>query len=286
VPTKEFSVTNDLDYVIRLRPDQANEIEKAKQVRAAASELRDLVSIGQYGEVELRRFWQIVEAAQRNLMASSTQLAHRAGLGRQFFSSVARDRRSPKLPNFLKALTAIIDVADEHLHDVERMSSFGATPASSAGLSRIASDHVQLRMLAVSLARLARSEIEKIDSERPNHPATIESNKRQRELLLLFADGFDRIAGALAGLERTPNEPLLLGKAKAVVDNVGARVSEWWEKNATEVIDWSVRLPVFAAGVTMLGWAGANMTVATSAVATIVGVKKVVGAIRDKKKRS
>jgi hypothetical protein len=45
-----------------------------------------------------------------------------------------------------------------------------------------------------------------------------------------------------------------------------------------------MRIPAFAAGVAALGLAGANMTIATSAVAAIVGGTKVIRAMKGRKK--
>lgn len=48
------------------------------------------------------------------------------------------------------------------------------------------------------------------------------------------------------------------------------------------MIDISLRVPAFAAGVAALGWAGANMTVATSAVAATVSGRKLIPSIGRK----
>jgi len=59
-----------------------------------------------------------------------------------------------------------------------------------------------------------------------------------------------------------------------IVNEVGRQVNEWWTSNRSEGIDWGFRLPTFAAGVAMLGWAGANMPVGTSAVAASLAAAK------------
>jgi hypothetical protein len=219
-------------------------------------------------------------------MASSTELAERAGLGRQFFSTVAREHRSPKLTNFLKALTAIHDVANDHLRDVERGATGRASQNTNESDVRILQNHQELFLLATSLAQMARDEIEKLDNERPNDPATIAAYTKQRELLVIFADGFDRIASALASLSSNPAEPVLLGKARDIVNSVGTQINAWWNSNAAEATDWGVRIPVITAGVAMLGWAGADMMIATTAVAAIVGGGKVIKAIGKVMKKS
>ena len=77
-----------------------------------------------------------------------------------------------------------------------------------------------------------------------------------------------------------------MAKAKDVVTSVGNQVNNWLESNGAELVDWSVRIPSFAAGVAALGWAGANMTVATTAIAAIVGGQKVVDVLKRATKRS
>lgn len=265
----------------------AIDLQRVQRLRDEAADLRSLVSQGTYDDKELKEFWRLTQIAGMILLTSNPDLAARAGLGDSFFLSVSRDRRRPKLSNFLKALTAIIDTADERLR---RSDATGATVSrtlqadASTSNFRIKTDHRELLLLASSLSELARREIEKIDSERPNDPVTIESNKKQRELLTIFADGFERIASALGSLTNNPNKPLLVRKASDITSSVGREINSWWRKNSAEAMDWSVRLPVFAAGVAMLGWAGANMTVATSAVAALVGGSKVLEAIKHKRK--
>lgn len=103
-------------------------------------------------------------------------------------------------------------------------------------------------------------------------------------LLIIFASGFEKIAAALCELKKTPNEPFLLGRAHEIVSGVGKEANSWFSKNGAEAFDWGIRLPVFSAGVALLGLTGANMTVATTAVAAIIGGSKVVGVLKSKTK--
>jgi hypothetical protein len=80
-------------------------------------------------------------------------------------------------------------------------------------------------------------------------------------------------------------QPLLAGKAKEVVDEVAAQFKTWLKANAVETIDWGIRLPVITAFTAALGWAGADMTIATAAVSALVGGQKVITAIKAAKKR-
>jgi hypothetical protein len=269
-------------YTMRLLPDEQIEITMVKRPRETARNLQARVSRGSYGDAELQEFWLLAENAGLVLHASNPQLGARAGLGDQFFSSVVRDKRRPKLTNFLKALAAIVDTADELLFDIEKHGgTFTGASTEQAEISRrVKQDRSELLLMATALGQMARKEIDKLEYERPNDPEIIESYNRQRELLLIFATGFEKIATTLVDLEKNEREPALLGKAREAVASVGNQVNEWLRKNAAEAVDWSVRLPVFAAGVALLGWAGANMTIATSAVAAIVGGTKVVGILR------
>lgn len=267
-------------FTTRFRADQKDAIEQATRLREAAISLRSAVSHGSYGDEQLRQFWHLTEAAGMTLMISNTDLGERAGLGSGFFSSVARDRRRPKLANLLRALTAIIEAADERIPPRDSSKSNRSDTLDQ----RIRRDCTELFSLATSLSQMAYREIERLDSERPNDPTVAEANIKQRELLLILAEGLGKIAAALAKLSDSDEEARLLTSAKKIVVSVGKQVNDWWAKNAPEAIDWTVRLPVLAGGVALLGWAGANMTIATSAVAAIVGGPKVIAAIRNQQK--
>ncbi len=261
--------------------------DEIRQLRTVAADLRSKVSHGSYGDSELQLFWRLTQSAGLTLKLSNPELSARAGLGHGFFMSVSRDRRSPKLVNFLKALTTIIEVADERLAAIER-----AAPVSDRRPLRGGGRHAEMEenrddllTLARALSRMALDEIRKIDDERLNDPASIESNKKYRELLQIFADGFERIAVALAALENKKPETRLPRKANDIVRSVGVQVNDWLHANGTEIVDWSMRIPFFTAGVAALGWAGADMTVATTAIAAIVGGQKVIDILRQRKEK-
>jgi hypothetical protein len=272
---------------MRLHPEQLHIAAKVKALRSDATDLRTHVSAGAYGETERERFYQLAQIAGVILHVSNPELAERAGLGDTFFSTLVRDRRYPKLESFLRALTAMIEVADELLYDIDRdPTAGGALPNLAKIGERIKQDHANLLLLALSLSQMALDEIEKLDAERPNDPDKIASYEKQRELLQLFANGFARIARALSALEADFGEPVLLGRAANVVESVGNGINKWWKKYEDEAIDWTVRIPVLTAGVAALGWAGANMLVGTTVVAALVGGKKVLKAIGKRATRS
>ena len=266
--------------VTSLQIMEQDKVAAIRQLREQAIDLRSEVSGGSYGYEELTRFYELVDAAESTLEIANSTLSERARLGSGFFATVARQGRSPKLQNFLRALTSIIEVSNERLGHVDaRVTSTGA-----AAYSRIDQDHVQLLSLAQSLSALAREEIARLDAELPNDPSTIAKHKKQRDLMEIFADGFEQIAKALATLETSPNEPTRLGQVGLVVSSVGEKITAWWKGNGAEAMDWAIRIPVFVGGVAMLGWAGANMTVGTTAIAALVGGKKVFESIQDRKK--
>jgi hypothetical protein len=175
----------------------------------------------------------------------------------------------------------MLEVADERLEDVD---SDPDTARDIVAGSRIRRDHAELLRLSLSLSQMARSEIDKLDAEPPNDSDAIAKHEKQREILQIFADGFDHIAEAIAAFASNPDEPLLLGRAIDFVDSVGNQVTKWWKQNGTDVVDWAIRLPILAGGIAALGWAGADMTVGTTAVAALVGGEKVFKAIRGKTK--
>lgn len=277
---RELNLESSSLPAVRLHSSQLHKIAKAKALRLNAQDLRILVSAGTYGEIERERFYKLVKASGAVLDISYPELARRAGLGENFFPTLVRDRRYPKLANFLRALTAIIDVADERLYDIDRTIQATAPPSIEKGIEeRIRQDRSELQILAHSLSLMAQHEIEKLDSARPNDPNRIIEYERQRELLLIFANGFAQIARSLSLIDANAIDPLLLRKSIKVIERVGNGFNEWWAKNQDEAIDWTIRIPVIVAGVAALGWAGADMTVGTTTVAALVGGKKVLKAI-------
>jgi hypothetical protein len=262
-------------------------VDEIRQLRMAADNLRSKVSQGSYGDEQLQLFWKFTQSAGPILKISNSDLSIRAGLGDGFFMSVSRDHRRPKLVNFLKAMTTIVEVADERLAAIERTGpSLDRTSPrkGSEGDSRIVQDRDDLLGFARALRQMALDEIKRLDDERPNDPGAIESNKKYRELLEIFADGFERIAVALGAVEGKKPETLLVSKAREVVKSVGNQVNDWFSTNGAEVVDWSMRIPFCAGGVAALGWAGANMTVATTAIVTLVGGQKVADVLLRRNK--
>lgn len=264
---------------ISLQILEQDKIAAIRHLREQAISLRRDVSAGSYGLDELTRFYSLIEISESTLVMANSTLSERAGLGSGFFATVAQNGRSPKLQNFLRALTAIIEVSNERLGRVDANAISDNVPTS-----RIGKDHVQLLSLSQSLCILAQQEIARLDAELPNDPSAIARNKKQRELMEIFADGFERITEALAALGKTPDEPVLLGQAGRVVSDVGEKVTNWWKENSAEAMDWAVRVPVFVGGVALLGWAGADMTVGTTVIAALVGGEKVFDVIKGRKK--
>ena len=132
------------------------------------------------------------------------------------------------------------------------------------------------------VSRKSPDEIEKIQNERPNDPETVTRNRKLSELSN-FAEGFRRIATAINALSAAPQEERLLTRASAAVRGVAHDLELWLGENRAEAVDWVIRIPVFGAGVAMLNLAGANMTVATAALATLVGGAEVAEVTRGKK---
>lgn len=266
--------------VASLQLPERDKIAAIRQLRDQAIDLRRDVSQGSYSYDQLAHFYELVRLSESTLETANSALSERAGLGSGFFATVARDGRSPKLHNFLRALTSIIEVSSERLRHVDvRAASTNAIVSS-----RIEQDRVQLLSLAQSLCVLAREEIANLDAELPNDPDRIARHKKQRELMEIFADGFEQLAEALDALTTNPNEPMLLGRAGRAVTSVGEKVTAWWKVNGIEVIDWAVRIPTFVGGVAMLGWAGADIAVGTTAIAALVGGKKVLDTIGARKR--
>jgi NADH/NAD ratio-sensing transcriptional regulator Rex len=267
--------SSPLDGGAARAPAEQPDLLSAKDLRLAATMLRQRASGGSYDDPELIRFYQLVESAPKVLRISSSELAERAGLGAKFFSTVWREKRRPKLVNFLRALTAIIEGANEQL-----LAEGASSNSSSRIQTRIWQDYAEVRDMATCLGRLARDELAALAAQLPNDPDSLAEYAKRRDLLLIFAEGFERIAQALVAFGESTEEPMLLGRAADVVRSVGDQFSTWWKQNGAETADWAMRLPVFVGGVSALGWAGANMTIATTAVAALVGGEKVLKVIK------
>jgi len=161
--------------------------------------------------------------------------------------------------------------------DVVQQSHMGGSAGPPAGVSRIEADYPNLLFLAISLEKIAQDEIDRLSGA--NDPDTIESNKKQADLLAILADGFAKIAAALEEYSKDPR-PFFAGKAKEIRDWVGAQLKAWWEANEAEARDLCVRLPIFIASIGALNLAGADMHFATAAIGASVGGKNAIAAIK------
>lgn len=256
--------------------EQLHIVRKTKELRARTTELSSRIAKGHYTDADLEELYVLADTAPAILNITRQELAEFAGLGHNFFPTLLRDRRRPKLENFLRALVTITELASERLREVDAAEEASTKDASL----RISTDYAELLLLASSLAQLAKEEIVKLEEERPNSPEAVLTNSRQQELLSIFADGFGRIARALTIVSRAPGEEIAIRKAAHVVESVGSEINVWWAKNKQEVVDWSIRIPTMAAGIALLGVAGAPATLATTVVAAMIGGEKVVTAIK------
>src|SRR4051812_6196995 len=109
--------------VTRLQADQVKEIARVRALREEVDDLRRRISVGSYNDDELKRFWKLAETVDLDLFLSNSELAERAGLGSSFFSTMVRNKRRPRLQNFLLALNVLFDVANERLADVEETTT-------------------------------------------------------------------------------------------------------------------------------------------------------------------
>lgn len=131
--------------------------------------LRSIMAEGNFAEPEYQEFWDLLQSASLVLRASNTELTSRAKVGNGFFSSVPREKRRPKQTNIFKALSAIIDVANERLYDVDRSKAASSIAVDGALTpSVIINKRRELLALSNSLRAIAQREIERLARERPN----------------------------------------------------------------------------------------------------------------------
>lgn len=120
MPTDKLPSSQPLLLSTRLARSDISGIGKADTLRKRAKALKNRVSSGGYGQNDLEEFWSIISNTPNTLGVSSSQLSEASdGMTAHFFSSVVRDRRSPKLTNMLKALAAVVSIADERLADID-----------------------------------------------------------------------------------------------------------------------------------------------------------------------
>ncbi|MBY5408397.1 hypothetical protein HFO98_07885 [Rhizobium leguminosarum] len=259
--------------------DTPEEIEEARSLRERAVALRASVAKGSYTQGELEAFRSIISSAGVVLMVSNIELAEHAGVGRGYIGDVVNKGGRPKLTNFLSCLSAVIAVADQRLGRIRTTVDASAANGSSAPQRAPLESRHDLFLLATSLSQIAAQEISRLDGERPNDPVTIQRNATYRELLVLLMEGFDRIAAALSAMEGAEPESRPVRQTVSLINAFAGDIERWWQVNGTEFVDWTIRLPVFAAGVAALNLAGANMHIGTAAVATLVGGEKVASIV-------
>src|SRR5690242_28860 len=102
-----------LTHVTRLHPEQAEQIQSVQAFRDAARMLQSRVSKGSYGDADVEAFWRLAQDANLTLRIANSEIAERAGLGLNFFSTVVPNQRRPKISNFLRSLDTFIEIADE-----------------------------------------------------------------------------------------------------------------------------------------------------------------------------
>lgn len=151
-------------------------------------------------------------------------------------------------------------------------------PIAQRVIARLETDHVNLLMLARSLEKLARDEISRLRGA--NDPEHIRRNETQIELLSILADGFAKIAAALAAFSEAPDQPVFLGKAKTIVDAVSAQIGIWWNKNRSDAVDLAIRIPTFVAAVGTLNMMGGHNILDTAIIGVLAGSKDAVSALK------
>lgn len=160
----------------------------------------------------------------------------------------------------------------------------GTTEAGSpAQVGRIGQNPGEILALAISLEGLARHRIDVLRGA--NDPEAIERNKDELDLLEKLAAKLAEIAAALQDYGNNP-QPLFLGRAATVVNGLADLLRGWLEGHKAEAADWLVRLPTIALATTMCSLAGANMLVATTTIAGLVGGEKALRALQGLRRTS
>jgi hypothetical protein len=124
-----------------------------------------------------------------------------------------------------------------------------------------------LRDTARALSHEFKREIARLNRAKPNDPARLSKHDKLVAFLKKVATGWDDLADALdqavtKGTAAKP-EPVFLGKAGEIAQQLHLGLMEWLKDNRTLVIEIPVRVSLFAAGVIFLQWFGADSWAAT-----------------------
>lgn len=272
--------------VPRFSAHQREQLQACKALRLAAEALQGKASEGSYDDADHGHYLKILKDAPQVLQVTNQLLAERAGLGTAFFRTAVSDQRRPKLKNMLSALTAVIKIAAEREGLQERIvrDRFfypGATELQDQSLQSVA-------IMAWGLAHIAREEIAGLDAERPNEPLAVAKNQRLRELLVVFAEGFAKIHAVLNALDvqgPASSPSALSTRVRSAAVKVGKKIDAWFDKHGGSVIGSTAQIGLFVAGVSLAKLGGAQMTIATTAIAAIAGGPTVADVLRGRKRK-
>lgn len=143
---------------------------------------------------------------------------------------------------------------------------------------------VSISLSAWGILASVKEEIEDLNSKKPNDNEGLEDWEKKKAFLTGIERNISGLVDALDHLEPTSKE---VSEATRIINELSKEFQSWLEENRPELVDWTLRLPIAAASLGLLGLVGANMTWATPFVLASVGGSKaikVISALRKAEK--
>lgn len=140
--------------------------------------------------------------------------------------------------------------------------------------SRLTEQPVAIRNTARALSKEFKSQATELKQQRPNDPDRIAQRENLVVLFENMATGLanlaDNIDQAIVKASEDKPEPVFLGKAAEVVQQLHFEFMTWLKENGTAVFDVSFRVGIFLTGAVFLHSLGADSVTAVGALGYIL----------------
>jgi hypothetical protein len=144
--------------------------------------------------------------------------------------------------------------------------------AQSAVERRIAERASDIRDAAHALSKAFTEQLDLLRKSKPNDPARLPDYEDLVAFFERMASGLAKLAGTLDELmeavaSKSDREPLFLGKAAEIAEQLNIGLMEWLEQNRSKVFDYPIKLSLFAGSLLFLH----HFAIDTDTVLKIVG---------------
>jgi hypothetical protein len=133
----------------------------------------------------------------------------------------------------------------------------------------------EIQEVAQALSKAIWDQIDQLSASKPNEPESLARQNDFVAFLQEIANGLDALAASIgqafaASSTKSP-DPILLGKTAEIANKLSAVVREGLKRNRVYILECSIKVSLFAAGVAFLDKCGVNPNVAA---AVLVGIMK------------